>query len=371
MRITLHIGAWKTGSTAIQGFLTANREVLKCNGVFVPDSMERDQRTAARKNLQSGSPDLVDAVINEYRTMVRGHEDTANIVVSSEHYWPLPAADIALLGDALSALTDDVQIVLYARPQDDMWNSLYSQQAKSFRVGPEVPYWGTADFVSHQRSMTLRCTIIAVLTSTQNALAAMPSMRAPYIRSLLRDGDVALDFMDHLGVSDSDLQSPRATSNPSLGWKGVAFSLWVYEHLQVRNRSAHDFSMIRSAFRSVTRKLQVQFDDQAWMGKAPNIMSLAQRKEIRDHYAADNQKLFDRFFEGEDVFGPVKDKPVDSIRYGNIPADEFDLAKRKMLNVLRKRGFDISDVKSILLPDVPKKPKGLKGALGALFSRAS
>ena len=58
--------------------------------------------------------------------------------------------------------------------------------------------------------------------------------------------------------------------------------------------------------------------DTAWIGKAPNILTLEQRQEIRKNYAEDNWQLFDKYFQGEDVFGGIKDRRVDSIKFEDV-----------------------------------------------------
>ena len=42
MQIILHIGAWKTGSSAIQLFLARNADVLKKQNVFLPSIVQKE-----------------------------------------------------------------------------------------------------------------------------------------------------------------------------------------------------------------------------------------------------------------------------------------------------------------------------------------
>ena len=370
MRVTLHIGAWKTGSTAVQSFLAANRDVLRSNNIYVPQSMDLGARAEAIDRLQSGSAAEADLVIEEYAALVRGHEQNANIVVSSEHFWPMSPEVIEYVGNALFRLTKDVQIVLYVRPQDDMWNSLYCQQAKGFGVAPSAALWGTTDFVGAAIAdwalYYYRC-----LGMFANKFGVDAVHARPYVRERLRGGDVALDFMDYLGIDNPDLISPQVMSNPSLGWKGVAFSLWIHEKLNVRARGDDDFQAIRKAFRTAVRRMNIQTDDTAWIGKAPNILTLEQRQEIRKNYAEDNRQLFDKYFQGEDVFGGIKDRRVDSIKFEDVPQLEFEQAKRKLLNILRVRKFKVGDLDKVLNPQLVNRPKGILGFVKHIIGRVS
>ena len=98
--------------------------------------------------------------------------------------------------------------------------------------------------------------------------------------------------------------------------------------------------------------------DGTWIGKTPNVLSGGQRREIRAHYAEDNQRLYDDYFHGRVVFDPPKDPVVDSVRWHDIPEEEFGLARRRMLTILRNRGYDVSTVAPVLRPKVaqPAKP---------------
>ena len=48
------------------------------------------------------------------------------------------------------------------------------------------------------------------------------------------------------------------------------------------------------------------------------MLTLEQRQEIRKNYAEGNRQLFDKYFQGEDVFGGIKDRRVDSIKFEDV-----------------------------------------------------
>ena len=96
MQIILHIGAWKTGSSAIQLFLARNAELLKKQNVFLPSIVQEELgHTLLFRALKSEGAEK-DALLEELAQIGADHPD-ARVIVSSEHFWPLSSEEIASL----------------------------------------------------------------------------------------------------------------------------------------------------------------------------------------------------------------------------------------------------------------------------------
>ena len=147
MRIFLHIGVWKTGSTAIQTFLAKNADELLRKGVMIPDyarDMKRYNHLFERLVVRDepGVQDVADQLAKD----IAAHRPET-LILSSEHFWHAPPDVIRRTAALLRPLSDDIAVIAYIRPQDDMWASLYAQQAKFFRVRSGHDIWGNGDYV--------------------------------------------------------------------------------------------------------------------------------------------------------------------------------------------------------------------------------
>lgn len=349
MKIVLHIGAWKTGSSAIQHFLRRNIAPLARKGVLVP----------ARANQLLGHQKIYDALIGDDED--RAEEIIAEFaalsptdgtaVISSEHFWPLRPELVNRVGDRLARLSDDVRVLLYVRPQDEMWASLYAQEAKFFRIKPGTPLWGETDYIGPdiaERALRYdQC-----LDAYRDRFGADRVFARNYARSDFIGGNVILDFLDFLGVEgQEDLHFDTFDRNPSLGWKGVAMSIWFGATLHGKLSKANDGARIpiRQAFTATISETKKRFKDTDWLGRAAVIFDPADREEIRTAYSADNLALFERYFGGREVFPAVSDAKKTPVDYDAIPRRETAFAKRRLLTNLWRAGLNTAPVEADLI----------------------
>lgn len=136
----VHIGAPKTGSTAIQSFLCGNRERLAAHGLLYPDvSLRGYGHHDLAFLLGGGYPDWAkpqDRPLAELATGLRDavrSSDATRVLLSSENFYlyPEPAALRHLLHTAGLAAEDRVSILCYLRRQDEAHVSWYNQTVKA------------------------------------------------------------------------------------------------------------------------------------------------------------------------------------------------------------------------------------------------
>jgi len=120
MKAVIHIGAKKTGTTTIQGFLAHNREELRKQGIFYPTC---DEHVKSRY-LQSRW--------GEYRREIEANCGKDDLVIFSDENLSLSHSyKVWLLKKLTGSLFDDVVVILYLRRQPEFMVSLYNTGVRS------------------------------------------------------------------------------------------------------------------------------------------------------------------------------------------------------------------------------------------------
>ena len=333
MQIILHTGVWKTGSTAIQTFLSKNADELGRRGVLIPAYAQKmAEYNHLFERLIADDEAGIDAVADSLTADIAA-SNPDQLVISSEHFWHAPPRVLERLAKLLALFSDDVKVIAYIRPQDDMWASLYAQQAKFFRVRPGQPIWGTGDYIGE--AIASHAMFYHRCFDVYRHIFGKDSVELRlYDRKRFQDGDVVQDFLSWIGVDDkSGFEASEKDENSSFGWKGVALSIWLAERLHSGEAHFANSKAAGKALRFAMRDTGLKFDDITWYGKAPECFGPEERGRIREYYAEDNAALFKSYFGGDSVFGEPPNKPAEPLSFDEIPVNEFAFAKRR----LRKR----------------------------------
>lgn len=154
MKINLHIGTVKTGTTSIQTSLAANREMLGGQGILYPASLKLPNNTALATAFQA--PEKMDdlrkkagvageVAVLQYRETLRKELENEisragcrRLLISSEHLSSRldRPGEIEVLHTFLLAISNEIDIYIYLRPQDALYISLYSTAVRSGGVLP-------------------------------------------------------------------------------------------------------------------------------------------------------------------------------------------------------------------------------------------
>lgn len=151
MKLILHIGTEKTGTTSIQKFLMINRELLNSNNILIPktislpngnhrwaptfafdDDYEDDFTLWKFEKNKDLRKKLIDEKLKEFKKEIS--MSNANIcIISSEHFSSrlTNIENIKKLKKLLSSLFDEISIVLYIRQPIEAAISLLSTAIKS------------------------------------------------------------------------------------------------------------------------------------------------------------------------------------------------------------------------------------------------
>ena len=243
-RLVLHIGMPKTGSTAIQSTLEAQRARLRERGVVYPLTpgergaqyafmvravgLESSWEHARAVTPAHGAERTMALARNEgfERDLLAEMDGMHTLVVSSESLWGRPGI-VAPVAAYASRLADEVTLVAYLRRQDLHVASAHGQMVKGGKRGavPDLERASVASYLFHDRLCEWR--------------AALPRARfvvRPYERAELVDGDVVADFAHHAGVPldpapDDPGPRPKRT-NPSLDALAVSFLMRLNARLE-------------------------------------------------------------------------------------------------------------------------------------------
>jgi hypothetical protein len=210
MELYLHIGTEKTGTTSVQKFFRANREVLAENGIIYPlapgkqnhmglaaSAQDIGKRGPLRKSL--GIKTEADARTFRAEMLSGLAEELAErpyklAFMSGEHCSSrlLEDEEVQWLKDALAKFFDKIHIILYIRRQDDYLLSTYSTSVKSgataaLRIPPE-------------RAIEHRYDHWSVLSRWARIFGRERIICRKFERSNLKSGDIVDDVLEVAGI---------------------------------------------------------------------------------------------------------------------------------------------------------------------------
>ena len=235
MRLILHVGTEKTGSTAIQQHLLINRETLAERGVHLcrslgggnhralvaafmpPDTLDdflRAQNLADAEQRAVWAAGVLDGFAAEVAA-AKADAGMETVVVSSEHFHSrlLEPDSVTRLATFLDGLFTDVSVICYLRRQDQMALSFYSQKLRAGFVPPEI--LPLSKVRRRADSLPPYFDFDSLLHRWSEAFGASRVRPRLYQTESFAGGDVVEDFFQTAGLGVPDSRLPRA-ANPSL-----------------------------------------------------------------------------------------------------------------------------------------------------------
>lgn len=305
MRILMHIGCAKGGSSAIQRFLRENVDAIAGQGI-----------TVATDDLVPGSAvsgnqiELFQTLAHQERPIEDWGQRCDALAASGVETLLVSAENLCNpfgLGTALASVADrhDVSVLMYVRRQDDYLESAWQQWY--VKDGESLMSWLL-------REVGVLADWEAYLQQWVDGFGVDAITVRRYERSAFPDGDVCSDYAEWAGIDRSDMRSPR-NANPSLN---ASVSRFVEGHPEFFV-DQHDHRFYRF--------LQLHGGPGVEKGSGAPLFTLAERQGIMRHYADANERLRQRFLPDHD--GPLFAEPAAS------PAGASDSAEESPTHVLQ------------------------------------
>ena len=317
MKCLLHIGTEKTGSTALQAYLFRNRKVLSREGFHVCQSSGlRNNRLLAQAHMRSWRVDeyfkfqnLTDIRARKAwrRSMLAAFSQEVaaaspkhhTFLVSSEHFHSrlISRGEVRMLATSLQSLFDEVEFSCYFRRQDEMAVSFYTTVLMAGNSpGSILP---TAQGAQRTRSYYDFERLLNRWAAAFGKDAITPRVYHP---TCLKDGEVAADFLDVLGVAPGEKSPPPRRLNTSLSAEAQQVLLWANSRLD-----GVPIARARAARGGLVEKLRQ---------RAPGPQSLPSRQDVERfmrYYEESNARCARKWFGREQLF------PLDFGRYPEEP----------------------------------------------------
>ncbi len=310
-RLLLHIGANKTGSSAIQEFLRLNFEALARHDVIVaPSDLMRGgpvtgQHVPFLEHLRFDMAFGRKIVTERIALLMRDLPERGTLVISAENLSNLNGTH-ELFADTLSK--HDVQIILYIRRQDELLVSAW-QQWGSKTTGD---FWAWVVRAAGQRGdWRLTLEPWEALAGRQHIVVRI------YDRAKLFRQNVVADFLQVLGLGGKlqEFEMPATPANPG-------YSDAVVDFVRGNPLLFHDMHDD-----TVYRIIETLTGDRFVRNPRESIITHEERMALLQKYTASNAWVKNRYFANSDgpLFIEPRPEDYDVLSPGMLKAQKWDL----------------------------------------------
>jgi hypothetical protein len=303
MRLILHIGTEKTGTTAVQNFLYKNRDILLRNRIGLLESIDypnnrklyayclpenefddyfwdlniRDVE-AKRQYFKNFEQELADEIGN-----LESQADT--VIISSEHFHSRlkDTQSIENLKSILEPYFEEINVVCYFREQGAVIKSLYSTSMKNGHTYTLEAFTNKCLKNEHYFDYNRFLNKWADVFGKENIKARI------FSRKSLHKGDICIDFIrlfdEHLSLHDFEHATEH--DNPSLGRVGLFLA-------RISNRFNPRYTKNgRRSFRSRLFLKIIEKNPFSYIGK----LEFKRVREVRDFYSESNRQFARTYLE--------------------------------------------------------------------------
>ena len=362
MRIVLHIGTEKTGTSSIQRFFQINRERLLGRSILYScvAGTENHMALAAAAQSEEKLDDLRMIYELDSPAKVRAFRETlanqlleeatssacSQLVFSSEHCSSrlVSVTEVETLANILRPISRDIRIVVYLRRQDDFLCSSYSTDVKSGFCGefelPDAPL------------RKARYDYFELLRRWSSVFGRKNLVCRIYDSARLKGGEVVEDFAEVIGLAwDASFERPPRV-NESLDARALEF-------LRLLNKSVPRFRDNRlNPERGNLVQLLQKLSNGPGLSLPPHLM-----REFMEHFRQSNARVAEQYFgtiapAGDPLFGEPQ-RTSDRAHMQSLDAESAALLagqlwRQKQLQVL-EQAERIAKLKG-KLEKVQKKP---------------
>jgi hypothetical protein len=230
----LHVGAHKTGTTTIQQFSSARRQLLLEKGLYYPDFAAIGRPSAGGHHAfanaiagQETKPPFTEGQLVAFADLCASHSRDHNVLVSAEpmfrhligggSFWEGHRTYIERVADRLSAIVDIVPVVCLRR-QDTFAASMVQEQIKTTSMTRSLAQFAVdnAEFMDFEKHVDLYESVFG------RAKVLI------YERVIGGDG-LLRNFFRELGVTLSEEEAAFEAVNPSLHPAVILYKLRLNE----------------------------------------------------------------------------------------------------------------------------------------------
>jgi hypothetical protein len=297
MRLILHIGTEKTGTTAVQNFLYKNRDILLQNRVGLLDSIDypNNRKLYAYCLPEDEFDDYfwdlnirdVDAKRQYFKNFEQELEDEISnleqqvetVIISSEHFHSRLKENqsIEKLKSVLEKFFDEISVVCYFREQGAVIKSLYSTAMKNGHTDTLEAFTNKCLKNEHYFDYNRFLNKWADIFGKENIKARI------FSRNTLYKSDICMDFMQLVDekLPLNDFEHASEHDNPSLGRVGVFLA-----RISNRFNPRYDKQGKRS-FRSRLFLKLIEKNPVSYIGH----LEFRRKREVRDFYSESNRQF--------------------------------------------------------------------------------
>jgi len=350
MKIILHMGTPKTGSTSLQSGLGELKRHLRQDGFHYPDPpaefddshhvlialLELPDYLARRKKSQSRP--FADNLRLAKRFLADARKDAEaagchTIVLSSELIFPKGGDEVFTLQRHLREISTDIEPVVYIREPASWYKSSLQQEAK------------TLHFLAPKNHRRIR----RPLELIEEAFGRKPTVRA-FDREQLTGGDILHDFhSDVLGLKPPASGLPRKRDNQALSAEATRALLFHGDYL-------------RSTGQDLSRKraMQIRRRIHALDGDGTSTTALTLKRELVDtirRSAVEYLWLRDTYgiaFNDLD-YDDIDPKVAEELDRFAGPEDVFACDQGKLVRLLLRVMYDLCDPRQVRPRDARRR----------------
>ena len=304
MKLVLHIGTHKAGSSAIQHLLWHNRDRLRKRGFCYPQlangqTGHHDLAWAVRSATGGKTPRQVDpAVFSRLRASLERSDCHTAILSSEEFEFATAPEQLRMIRKELPA--EHTRIVVYLRRQDKYLVSEYGQHLKMY----ETRFTGSIHDFYMRFNLSKRFNYLRALTRWAKAFGTQNITVRPFEPCQFENGTLADDVRVAFGLAEAPLELPRdLTINKGLS--GPACVLLSHANRHDLDPDTHR-KLVDLLYRHEDRFDAAQF----------NLLSTRNIADLMEQFAESNRKVALTFLSRPD--GCLFREPVpEHARYGD------------------------------------------------------
>lgn len=322
----IHIGTHKTGTTALQTFLSTNRELLKRQGVLYPGTRLASHDLGIEMQQKAFSDIMADPKSHARRFLEEiDHSSCQTIILSSESFCLLTPRQISDL-KRLFSNRFRIRICVYLRRQDNRLEAGYNQMVRDYRHRLK----GTiTDLIRLGELDSILFDYYKLLEPWRDEFGKENIIVRCYEKEQM-PGEIHADFCEVTGISiDPDLRLPEGRTNESPHWDLV-------ECARLCNTSCGDDLRFQQFIGNTIREINRRYRTD----EKRHMLSPEQRLEILTRFAESNARVAREYLERPDgrlFFAPLPDPDEPWTPYEGLTVQQIVPIFFLMMHQMEKR----------------------------------